>query len=148
MVSRAPHELRAPRPAAQPLRERAIGRLQSRAGSAGTPLAETAGMSILAHDRLDQVATQFVRTAGVQMREEAEAAIHCYDCGSTLGTRHHLTTLRQLAERSARIERYLLHSSSSAAQLKRAADAALSALDVGSPARVVRALARVEALAS
>ena len=104
-------------------------------------------MSHLAHDRLDVAATQFVRAAGVQMRHEAESAIHCFERGSTLGVRHHLAALRRLAERSARIERHLLHSSSSSAQPRRAADAALQALDAGSPAGVVRALERVEALA-
>ena len=104
-------------------------------------------MSRLAHDRLDYVATQFVRFAGEQMRTEAESAIHCFQCGSALGTRHHLIALRRLAERSARIQRHLLHRSSTAARVKRAADAALGALDAGSPARVVHALERVEELA-
>jgi hypothetical protein len=101
----------------------------------------------LAHDRLDRVATEFVRSAGEQIRAEAECAVHCFRCGSALGTRHHLSTLRRLAERSARIERHLLHTSASSARIKRAADAALHALDAGSPARVVHALERVEALA-
>jgi hypothetical protein len=139
--------LRRRRCPAQPLREQAHACPKTCAAAGGTPLAEEAGMSNLAHDRLDVAATQFVRAAGLQMRQEAESAIHCFQCGSTLGARHHLTTLKRLAERSARIERYLLHSSSAAAQLKRAADTALHALDAGSPARVVHALERVEALA-
>ena len=104
-------------------------------------------MSRLAQDRLDRVATEFVRSAGEQIRVEAESAIHCFRCGSALGTRHHLSTLRRLAERSARIERHVLHTSCSSARIKRAADAALHALDAHSPARVVQALERVEALA-
>ena len=104
-------------------------------------------MSWLSHDRLDRVAAHFVANASVQMRAEAESAIRCLRCGSALGVRQHLSTLRRLAERSARIERHILHASPSAARLRRAADAALQALDAGSPARVVHALERVEALA-
>ena len=97
-------------------------------------------------DRLGVVAAHFVRGAAAQMRLEVESAIHCFGCGSSLGVRHHLTSLRRLAERRARIERNLLHTSSAAARLRRAADAALLALEGGSPARVARALRRVEAL--
>ena len=98
-------------------------------------------------DRVAVAATRFVRDAGQRARAEAASALQCLRYGSTLGVRHHLTSLRALAERRARIERHLLHTSSSAARLRRAADAALRALEVGSPARLTRALARVEELA-
>ncbi|HXU72293.1 MAG TPA: hypothetical protein VN947_23375 [Polyangia bacterium] len=98
-------------------------------------------------DRLTMAATRFVRDAGDRARGEAVSARLCLQCGSALGVRRHLTSLRALAERRARIERHLLHTSSSAARLRRAADAALRALDAGSPARLTRALARVEELA-
>ena len=104
-------------------------------------------METLNHDRLGRVATRFVRDAAEQVRADAESAIQCFRCGSAAGVRHHLNSLRRLAERRARIERHLLHSSSSAARLKRAADVALSALDCASPARLARALDRVQALA-
>jgi hypothetical protein len=97
-------------------------------------------------DRLSVVAQHFVHNASARMRIEAESAIRCLECGSALGVRHHLGSLRRLAQRSARIERCLLHTSSSAARLKRAADAALHALDGGNPARLTRALARIETL--
>jgi len=73
--------------------------------------------------------------------------VACLQHGSALGVRHHLTSVRAIAERRARIERHLLHTSSTAARLRRAADAALLALDSGSPARLTRALTRVEELA-
>ncbi|MGZ3428225.1 MAG: hypothetical protein ACXVCV_16340 [Polyangia bacterium] len=98
------------------------------------------------NDRLGVVASNFIRDASERMRSEAASAIQCLRCGSALGVRHHLSSLRRLAERRARIERHLLHQSSSAARVKRAADAALGALDGGSPARLARALDRVEAL--
>jgi hypothetical protein len=69
----------------------------------------------------------FVRDAAGRMRVDAQSAIECLQCGSGLGVRHHLTSLRRLAERRARIERTILHRSSQAA-------------------RLVRALARVEIL--
>ncbi len=98
-------------------------------------------------DRLGMVAEEFVEGAAARMRTEAESAIHCLQCGSALGVRQHLRSLRALAERRARIERNLLHRSSQAARLRRATDAALLALDGGSPARLAHALERVEALA-
>jgi hypothetical protein len=104
-------------------------------------------MGRLNNDRVGIVAADFIRDAAERMRSDAESAIQCLRCGSALGIRHHLTSLRRLAERRARIERHILHQSSSAARLKRAADAALGALDSGSPARLARALDRVEALA-
>jgi hypothetical protein len=93
------------------------------------------------------VARSFLRAAGEQTRVEVGQATECLRYGSLLGLRHHLRSVRSLAERRARIERHLLHESSRAARLRRAADAALSALDSGSPARITRALARVEELA-
>lgn len=99
-------------------------------------------------DRFDGAATEFIRVAADRMRAEAASARDCLRHGSTLGVRHHLTSLRALSERRARIERHILHTSSCAARLRRAADAALAALDSGSPARLTRALARVEELAT
>ena len=99
------------------------------------------------HDRLDAAATSFVRAAATRTRADARAAAECLRCGSLLGARDHLRSLRALAERRARIEHHLLHTSSRATRLRRAADAALDALDSGSTAQVTRALARVEELA-
>ena len=97
-------------------------------------------------DRLAVAARSFVRHAEERARSEAAFAVECLRCGSEHGVRRHLTSLRQLAERQARIQRYILHRSARAAELRRAADAALLALDGKSPKRIVRALARVEAL--
>ncbi len=98
-------------------------------------------------DRVTLAAERFVRDAAERARTEAAAAVECLRCGSALGVRHHLTALREVAERRARIERHLLRTSSTAAQLERAARAALVALDSGSPARLLRALERVVELA-
>jgi ribosomal protein S12 methylthiotransferase accessory factor YcaO len=98
-------------------------------------------------DRLGIAAASFVRRAAEGARLEAAEALLCLSCGSTHGVRRHLTSLREFADRRARIERHLLRRSSRAARLRRAADAALRALDSGSPAKLTRALDRVETLA-
>ena len=98
-------------------------------------------------DRIGIAAARYVRQAADRARSEAASAVECLQCGSALGVRHHLKALRDVAERRARIERHLLHQSSRSAQLRRAADAALLALDSGSPARLTRALTRIEELA-
>jgi hypothetical protein len=105
-------------------------------------------MSVSNQDRLGRVAAYFIHDAAEHMRADAEAALDCMACSSTLGVRRHLQSLRSRAERCARIERHILHRSSRAARLRRAADAALQALDGGSPARLARALARVRTLAA
>lgn len=105
-------------------------------------------MTIYQQDRLGSVASRFVQDAAVRMRADADAAVECLECSSTLGVRRHLQSLRLRAERCARIERHILHRSSGAARLRRAADDALHALDGGSPARIARALARVRTLAA
>ena len=104
-------------------------------------------MDRLHDDRLHLAATRFIADASERVRADALAAIQCLECGSSLGVRQHLTAVRRWAGRRALIERKILHTSSRAAQLERAAGAALAALDAGSPARLTRALARVEALA-
>jgi len=114
----------------------------------GTPLAQSAGMSASNDDRLGRAARHFVRDAAERMRVDAEAALECMACSSTLGVRRHLQSLRSRAERCARIERHILHRSSRAARLRRAADDALRTLDGRSPARLARALAHVRRLAT
>jgi hypothetical protein len=105
-------------------------------------------MAIYTEDRVGRVATHFVEGAAERMRDDAESAVECLECGSALGIRRHLLSLRDRAERCARIERNILHRSSHAARLRRAADDALHALDSGSPAKLARALARVRSLAA
>jgi hypothetical protein len=100
------------------------------------------------HDRMGTSAEHFVQDAAARMRADADAAVECLQCSSTLGVRQHLESLRRRAERCARIERNILHRSSHAARLRRAADDALRALEGGSPARLARALAHVRTLAA
>jgi hypothetical protein len=88
-----------------------------------------------------------IAIAQERMHEEARAALRCFERGSALGVRHHLVLLRRRADRRAQLERRLWHASTTAAELRRATDAALHALDHHSPASIVRALERVELLA-
>jgi hypothetical protein len=96
---------------------------------------------------LGMVATRFVEDARQRMRMNAASAVECFQCDSALGVRQHLTALRDLAERRARIERNLLYRSPSCARLRRATDEALEVLDSGSHAQLAHSLERVEALA-
>lgn len=98
-------------------------------------------------DRLGIVATRFVEDARQRMRVNAASAVKCFECDSTLGVRQHLTALRVLAERRARVERSLLYRSPSCTRLRRATDEALEVLDGGSHSQLAHALERVEALA-
>jgi len=105
-------------------------------------------MSFSTPDRLDKAAAYFIQNAADHLRADAQAALECMACRSTLGVRRHLQAIRDRAERCARVERHILHRSSRSARLRRAADDALHALDGSSPARLARALARVRSLAA
>ncbi len=100
-------------------------------------------MAATTSTRMATIANVFIDATCERMCSQTQEAMECLTSASWLGVRQNLTSLRDEAERAARIERHLLHRASSAQRLQEQVGVAVAALDGESTLRLEKALTRI-----